>query len=254
MVKDKENLQEVWDILDTCFDRPEKYISEDLIVQFRKYRAFDNGAIREFYSLLRSAMLGARKAGLLHRLVSDQTLPGIMARMPVSDWKQWAKERPLWIGGPIEDAFWVFLDQKSKDSLNVTAAEPARWEQGADHQKGVEYTKKGEPDKQAGKKEPSAGVHVALADNAQGNPGRAQKKCKFAEMAECTGPHPPWLCKAFGDKAPEERSKIIMDNKLCPFCLLHNADEICFSKVKIQSPFVRSRAARGSTSSGCTRC
>jgi hypothetical protein len=99
-------LQEVGDILDTCFDRPEKYISEalDLVVKFRKYRAFNIGAIREFYSLLGLAMLGARKAGLLHLLVSDQMLPGIMARMPVSDWKQWAKERPLWIGGPMEDA------------------------------------------------------------------------------------------------------------------------------------------------------
>jgi hypothetical protein len=44
----------------------------------------------------------------------------------------------------MEDAFWVFVDQKWKDSLNVAAAEPAGWEQGADHRKGVEYMKKGE--------------------------------------------------------------------------------------------------------------
>jgi hypothetical protein len=121
MVINIEGLQEIWDTLDTCFDRPEKYITEalDPIIKFRKYRAFNNGAVREFYSLLRSAMLGARKAGLLHRLVNDQTLPGIMARMPVGDWKQWAKERPLWIvvrfdfplqyatarfGSPLQDA------------------------------------------------------------------------------------------------------------------------------------------------------
>ncbi len=173
MAKDTEDLQEIWDTLDSCFDRPEKYITEalDPIIKFRKYRAFDNGAVREFYFLLRSAVLGARKAGLLHRLVNDQTLPGIMARMPVGDWKQWAKERPLWIGGPMEGAFWVFVDQKWKDSLNVAAAEPAGWEQGADHPKGVEYMMKGEPDKQVGKKVPSGGFHVALADNIQGNPG-----------------------------------------------------------------------------------
>jgi hypothetical protein len=35
--------------------------------------------VREFYSLLRSAMMGARKAGLLHCLINDQTLPGILA-------------------------------------------------------------------------------------------------------------------------------------------------------------------------------
>jgi hypothetical protein len=50
-------------------------------------------------------MLGARKAGLLHRLINDQMLPSILARMPMGDWKQWAKERPTWIDGPIEAAF-----------------------------------------------------------------------------------------------------------------------------------------------------
>jgi hypothetical protein len=87
MVNDIEGLQEVWDTLDTCFDRPEKYIAEalDPIVKFRKYRAFDSGAIREFYSLLRSAMLGAKKASILHHLVNDQTLPSIMVRMPLEE-------------------------------------------------------------------------------------------------------------------------------------------------------------------------
>ncbi len=94
MVNEIEELQEVWDTLETCFDRPEKYIAEalDPIIKFRKHKAFENGAIREFYSLLRSAMLGAWKVGLLHSLINDQTLPNIMGRMPLSDWKQWAKE------------------------------------------------------------------------------------------------------------------------------------------------------------------
>jgi hypothetical protein len=73
MVNNIEDLQKIWDTLDTCFERPEKYILEafDPIVNFKKYRAFDSGAVREFYSLFRSAMLGARKAGLLHRLVNN---------------------------------------------------------------------------------------------------------------------------------------------------------------------------------------
>ncbi len=47
MVKDIEDLQEIWDTLDTCFDQPEKYIAEALapIIKFRKYRVFDNGAV-----------------------------------------------------------------------------------------------------------------------------------------------------------------------------------------------------------------
>ncbi len=76
------------------------------------------------------------------------------------------------------------------------------------------------------KKAPAAGVHVALAGGSQVTSGRAQKRCKFTDMAGFTGSHSPWLCRAFRDKAPGERSKIIKDNKLCPFCLLHDADEV----------------------------
>jgi hypothetical protein len=90
LVNDIDDLREAWNTLDTFFDRPEKYISEalDPVVKFRCYKAFDNGAIREFYSLQRAAMMGARKAGLLNRLVNDQTLPCILAKMPPSYWRQ----------------------------------------------------------------------------------------------------------------------------------------------------------------------
>jgi hypothetical protein len=89
LVNDTDDLREAWNTLDTCFDRPEKYISEalDPVVKFRSYKAYDNGAIREFYSLLRATMMGARKAGLLSRLINDQTLPGILPKMPPSDWR-----------------------------------------------------------------------------------------------------------------------------------------------------------------------
>jgi hypothetical protein len=41
------------------------------ITKFKGYKTFDSRAVREFYSLLRAAMMGARKAG--------QTLPSILA-------------------------------------------------------------------------------------------------------------------------------------------------------------------------------
>jgi hypothetical protein len=71
LVNDIEDLREAWGTLDTCFDWPEKYITEalDPIIKFKGYKAFDSGSIREFYSLLRAAMMGARKAELLHRLI-----------------------------------------------------------------------------------------------------------------------------------------------------------------------------------------
>jgi hypothetical protein len=49
-VNDIEDFQEVLDTFDTCYDWPGKYIAEALkpIFKFRKYRAFENGMIREF--------------------------------------------------------------------------------------------------------------------------------------------------------------------------------------------------------------
>ncbi len=60
MVGHLKDLREIWDTLDTCTERPEKYMEEALrpILEFRKYRMFDNGAIREFYSVLRAAIKG----------------------------------------------------------------------------------------------------------------------------------------------------------------------------------------------------
>jgi hypothetical protein len=129
MVNDIDDLKEVWNTLNTCYDRPGKYISEalDPVIKFRAYKPFDSGAVREFYSLLRAAMMGARKAGMLGRLINDQTLPGILGRMPPMDWRQWARERPDWAREPAEEAFWKFVDQKWKDALNVAAAEPPAW-------------------------------------------------------------------------------------------------------------------------------
>jgi hypothetical protein len=129
LVNDIDDLREAWNTLDTCFDCPEKYIAEALepVVKFRSYKMFDNGAIGEFYSLLWAAMMGARKAGLLHRLFNDQTLPSILAKMPPNNWRQWAWERPTWMREAIEEAFWGFIDQKWRDALNVAAAEPAGW-------------------------------------------------------------------------------------------------------------------------------
>jgi hypothetical protein len=98
------------------------------------------------------------------------------------------------------------------------------WDQGADYHKGVEVTRKGEQGKQASKNAPPAGVHVARVDSSQAASSRTPKKCKLTELAGCTGSHPAWLYTAFRGKVPEERSKIIADNKLCPFCLLHNSD------------------------------
>jgi hypothetical protein len=59
----------------------------------------------------------------------------------------------------------------------------------------------------------------------------------------CTGTHPPWFCRAFGKLLAKEREKLIVDNRLCPFCLLHDKDKPCGAK---QKP-----ASKACTASGC---
>jgi hypothetical protein len=48
----------------------------------------------------------------------------------------------------------------------------------------------------------------------------------------CTGSHPPWFCRAFGKLPARERERLIVDNKLCPFCLLHDKKDPCMAKQK----------------------
>jgi hypothetical protein len=81
MVSHLDDLQEIWDTLDTCYDRPEKYMEEALrpIMEFRKYKAVDSGAVREFYSILRAAIKGAKGIG---RLATTRQCRGSWARCP----------------------------------------------------------------------------------------------------------------------------------------------------------------------------
>jgi hypothetical protein len=84
MVGNIEDLYEIWSKVDVCFEHNEKYIAEALqpIVNFRRYRAFDNVAIRVFYPLPRATITGGESVGLLKMLVNLTTL---IERMLVAD-------------------------------------------------------------------------------------------------------------------------------------------------------------------------
>ncbi len=76
------------------------------ILEFRKYKAYDNGAIREFYLILQMAIKGAKAICRVDLLINDQTVPKIMGKMPFADWKEWAIRRPEWAmktGGSIRE-------------------------------------------------------------------------------------------------------------------------------------------------------
>jgi hypothetical protein len=148
IVSHLDDLWEIWETLDTCFERPEKYMDEVLrpIVEFRRYKVADSAAVREFYALLRAAIKGAKGIGRLGLLVNDQTIPKIMGKMPYTDWKEWATKRPEWMQEDLGSAFEEFVERKWQDALNIAAAEPSSW--------GVEKEKtnpgKGTLDKTAG--------------------------------------------------------------------------------------------------------
>jgi hypothetical protein len=245
LVNDIEDLREAWNTLDMCFDRPEKYIAEALepIVKFKSYKMFDNGAIREFYSLLRAAMMGARKAGLLHQLINDQMLSSILVKMPPNDWRQWARERPTWMTEAIEEAFWSFVDQKWRDALNVAVAEPAAWGPGGGRAATHEPNKRGSAE--AAKKLAQAAIHVAAADGRPQQQAEGGRRCIFMEVLGSSGRHPPWKCGRFGNIRPKERKKIIEDNRLCAFCLLHERARACGAKERQDSPVRNAPGCKG---------
>jgi hypothetical protein len=97
------------------------------IVEFRRYKITDSAAVREFYSLLRTAIKGAKGIGRLGLLINDQTVPRIMSKMPYTDWKEWPTKRPDWMQEDMASAFKKFVERKWQDALNVAAAEPAAW-------------------------------------------------------------------------------------------------------------------------------
>jgi hypothetical protein len=129
MVSHLDDLCEMWETLDTCYERPDKYAEEALkpIVDFRRYKIVDSAAVREFYSLVRAAIKGARKIGRVELLINDQTIPKIMGKMPHADWKEWATKRPDWMRQDATSAFKDFIERKWLDALNIAATEPTPW-------------------------------------------------------------------------------------------------------------------------------
>jgi hypothetical protein len=124
MVNHLDDLREMWETLDTCYERPDKYMEEALrpIEDFCRYKIADSAAVREFYSLLRAAIKGARRIGRIELLINDQTIPRIMAKMPHVDWKEWATRRPDWMRQDAATVFEAFIERKWLDGLNVAAA------------------------------------------------------------------------------------------------------------------------------------
>ncbi len=128
----------------------------------------------------------------------------------------------------VEEAFWNFVDQKWRHALNVAAAEPPAWGAGSGGRTGPQEGGRKEAAKLA--KAGAAAVHVTGVDGKLHRQGDSGRPCVFKEVMGCTAAHPPWLCKVLGKLPAGEREKLITDNRLCPFCLLHDKDKPCGAK------------------------
>ncbi len=86
------------------------------------------------------------------------------------------------------------------------------------------------------KKLAKASVHVTGLDGRGHRRGNSGRRCIFADVMGCQGAHPLWHCKVFGKIQAKEREKIIEDNQLCPFCLLHDKAKPCGAKQRPVDP------------------
>jgi hypothetical protein len=243
MVSHLDDLQEIWETLDTCYERPSKYAEEALrpIVEFRKYRAFDSTAVREFYSLVRAAIRGARKIGRTELLLNDQTIPQIMSKMPPFDWREWATKSANWVGQDANLAFEDFIERKWQDAINIAATEPTAW--------------KGEAEKAAGRAHAPDKVHggdkgamkLTGAVNAVGQQGGTRppsphwsfsfrKKCRARNLIGCDGNHVILKCEKLHGMKLAERKEVVEKSGLCTFCLRHGADVECYAKGGLSKP------------------
>jgi hypothetical protein len=99
--------------------------------------------------------------------------------------------------------------------------------------------RKGSPSRRREERGSSRGHEASQGIHARGRgrwktarQGDGCRLCMFKDVMGCPGMHPPWHCKVFGKLPAKEREKIIKDNRLCPFCLLHDKDKPCGAKQK----------------------
>jgi hypothetical protein len=243
MVSHLDDLREMWETLDTCYERPDKYMEEALrpIVDFRRYKIADSAAVREFYSLLRAAIKGAKRIGRIELLINDQTIPRIMGKMPHVDWKEWATRRPDWMRQDAATAFVAFIERKWLDALNVAAAEPASWR--GDGEKAAAGVRA--PDKAASSGKGMLRVTGAVNVVEQRDPPRSPsplwelsfgRKCRARNLIGCNGDHVMLQCENLMSLVLAEWKEVLEKSGLCMFCLEHAAELECYGRGGLSKP------------------
>jgi hypothetical protein len=243
MVSHLDDLQEIWETLDPCYERPEKYMEEVLrpIVDFMRYKITNNAAVREFYSLLRAAIKGAKGIGRLGLLINDQTVPKIMSKMPYTDWQEWATKRPDWMQQDLTSAFERFVERKWQDALNIAAAEPLFRNAGREKSSpsGGTQDKAAHVSKGVLKVTGAVNVIEQKASPRSHSPSwdvSFGRKCRARNLIECDGDHVLLQCnKLLGIKLSESKEELEKSG-LCMFCLKHAAELECYGRGGLSKP------------------
>jgi hypothetical protein len=243
MVSHLDDLQEIWETLDTCYERPGKYAEEALkpIVEFRRYKALDSTAVREFYSLVRAAIRGARKIGRIELLLNDQTIPQIMSKMPPFDWREWATKSSDWAGQDANLAFEDFIERKWLDAINIAATEPTAWKGEGEKAAGRAHAPVRAPGGDKGAMKLTGAVNTIE----RGEPPRSpspqwsfsfRKKCRARNLIGCDGSHVILKCEKLHGMKLAERREVVEKSGLCTFCLRHGAELECYAKGGLSKP------------------
>ncbi len=252
MVSHLDDLRDMWETLDTCYETPEKYMEEALrpIVDFRRYKITDRAAVREFYSLLRAAIKGAKGIGRLGLLINDQTIPKIMSKMPYTDWKEWATKRPDWMQQDLTSAFKRFVERKWQDALNIAMAEPASWSVGREKSS----SGGGAQDKVApiskGTLKVTGAVNI-IEQKASPRPLSPswdvsfRRKCWAWNLIGCDGDHVLLQCNKLLGMKLSQRKEVLEKSGLCLFCLKHAAELECYGRGGLSKPRCTQAACDG---------
>jgi hypothetical protein len=212
------------------------------VVEFRRYKVADSAAVREFYSLLRAAIKGAKGLGRLSLLINDQTIPRIMGKMPYTDWKEWATRRPEWMQEDLSSAFEGFVERKWQDALNIAAAEPSPWVT----EREKTNPSKGPLDKTAhaskGASKMSGIVNVV---NQQPPPPRQHsptwdvssgRRCRARYLVGCDGDHVILQCAKLLELNLEDWKEVLKQSGLCLYSLKHAAEVECYGQGGFSKP------------------
>ncbi len=237
MISQLDDLREIWETLDTCYERPEKYMEEALrpVVDFRRYKITNNAAVREFYSLLRAAIKGAKGIGRLSLLINNQTIPKIMSKMPYADWKEWATRRPDWMQQDLTSAFERFVERKWQDALNVAAAEPPSWSAEREKSSSGGGTQERVAPTSKGMLKVTGAVNVveqkaSLRSQSPTWDVSFGRKCRAQDLIRCEGDHVLLQCSKLLGMKLSERKEVLEKSGLCLFCLKHAAELECYGR------------------------